>query len=125
MQSKDRTGNLENRNKNEIVSRNIWKDPANRRKKGERNFLKISKIKKVNFLVSISNNNFHDCHNYFNQDTEKYLKEASLNIFYFLLFLTGRKSSQILQLKFNPLRGNPTKWSKKLKQFVGFCRRIV
>ena len=26
---------------------------------------------------------------------------------------------------FNPLSANPTKWSNTLKQFVGFCRRIV
>ena len=25
----------------------------------------------------------------------------------------------------NPLSANPTKWSNTLKQFVGFCRRIV
>ena len=28
-------------------------------------------------------------------------------------------------LKVNPLSANPTKWSNTLKQFVGFCRRIV
>ena len=99
-------------------------DPVNTIKKRERNLPKISKIRKANFSVSIANNNFHDYLN-FNQGTERYPKEASLNIFDFLHFLTGCKSSQILQFKFNPLSGNPTKWSNRFKQFVSFRRRIV
>ena len=33
--------------------------------------------------------------------------------------------SVIYQVRFNPLRVDPTKWSNALKQFAGCCRRIV
>ena len=31
----------------------------------------------------------------------------------------------LVNVDFNSLSVNPTKWSNTLKQFVGFCRRIV
>ena len=39
------------------------------------------------------------------------------------IVFNGRESVSFLGL--NPVSSNPTHWSNTLKQFVGFCRRIV
>ena len=48
------------------------------------------------------------------------------NITRHICFETLVKDIIILQnAQLNPLSANPTKWSNTLRQFVGFCRRIV
>ena len=46
------------------------------------------------------------------------LKQSLFDLLWYIRFLAGRAC-------FNPLTANFAKWSNTLKQFVGFCRRIV
>ena len=45
-----------------------------------------------------------------------------------ILYICSGTSSNyftLIRIHFNPFSANPSKWSNTLKQFVGFCRRIV
>ena len=48
-------------------------------------------------------------------------------LFWFLLELCTyfARFEKPKKIKLNPLSANPTKWSSTIKQFVGFCRRII
>ena len=53
-------------------------------------------------------------------------KFANLHLVYhFTVPLINAQGSDVGKVVPNPLSANPTKWSNTLKQFVGYCRRIV
>ena len=41
------------------------------------------------------------------------------------LEISYKRASYKSQFFVNPLSANPTKWSNRLKQFLGFCRQII